>query len=237
MRRGQKMNNRPLWKGRRPSQKITVKSIHRKPGQGAGGREIFQPWESHLDWELFGVPGPTPTIFDEKDNSVSLVEPISSGSWYPVMNVKHGIIDACEMSCVMGYEGATTNFETYMLAKGIDENNFVGATSYNNRIMLYERVNSNWNAIGIETPVSGTLGKEVKITIAGDQITLFVDGLDIGTGTTGITGLAYMGSLLRGTPISGLLWSNMILSGSGADIVTYKAKPVTLNTLPVNYNA
>lgn len=202
-----------------------------------GMKNSFDPWESHPDFDLFGAAGPSPTIYNPITGTVVNTATIPSNTWYSIMNVEFGLVGDCEMSCVMGYEGNTNVYETYMLAKGIDEDNFTGVTSYNGKIMLYERVNGAWKNLGVETPVAGTLGKEVKITFINDVITLYVDGVLIGSAASGTTGQAHMGTLLRGHPITGVMWSKMKMMPLNvvAEKVTYMGQYVTHNAEVVTY--
>ena len=204
------------------------------PLGNAMGGEIYIPWEAHPDWGLFSGTEASPTIYNSTLKSVTTTRTISGGEWFPIMNVKYGIIGDCEMSCVINYEGNTTTYETYMLAKGRDGDNFVGATSYNRKIMLYERVNGAWRNLNVSVPVAGTIGKEVRMIIEGVLVTLIVDGVTIGSANTTLTGDAYMGSLLRGLPISGLLWTAMELTGDRI-AVSNKGENVTYNTDLVTY--
>jgi hypothetical protein len=165
------------------------------------------------------------------DNSVETTAVLPAGSWYSMFNVAVGQAENFEMSCIMGYEGMGTTYENYPLAKGIDENNFVGATSYNSKIMLYEKVGGAWHNLNVNVSAAGTLGKEVKIVIIGNQITLYVDHVEIGTAIHGVPGLAYAGSMLRRHPIVGLLWRNLKIKNLGetGEIVTHNGEYVTHN--------
>jgi len=197
----------------------------------------WRPWENHPDWDLFNVSGPSPTIFYSDTNTVETTAVIPGGVWYPIMNTDFGLVDDCEMSCIMNYEGNTPQYETYVLAKGIDENNFIGVTSYNDKIMLYERHNGNWVNPGVAVPVAGTLGKKVGLRVIGNQVSLLVDDALIGTVVTNITGWAHMGSLLRGLPIFGVLWSDMQYQGRKKTTVYYNNDITTYKGEEVKYNA
>ena len=195
-----------------------------------GRANSFIPWEDHPDWSLFGAAGPSPTIFNPITGSVENTAVIPSNTWFSIMNTEIGLVEDCEMSCVIDYEGLASNYETYMLAKGLDEDNFTGVTSYNSKIMLYERVGGAWNNLGVEIPAAGTKGKEIRITFINDEITLYVDGARIGSAASSTTGQAHMGSLLRGHPIAGKMWHDMRLSKIvNSEIVTYQGNYVTYN--------
>jgi hypothetical protein len=196
----------------------------------------YIPWESHPDWELFGSGGPSPTIFNPIVGSVVNTAVIPSDTWFSIMNTAIGPLDDCEMSCVMDYEGLANNYETYMLAKGQDENNFTGVTSYNSNIMLYERVGGAWNNLGVTTPAAGTIGKTIKITFINDTITLYVDDVLIGSAPSGTTGSQNVGTLLRGHPQVGPMWHDMRISPIVVvDYVTYKGNLVTHNGEVLTY--
>jgi hypothetical protein len=173
---------------------------------------IWSPAESFPSLDLACGNPPTPTILNSKDKSIEITAAISETENYCLMFTGAGSVDNCHMECIIQYEG-TVNYATYVLAKGIDINNFVGVTSYNNKIMLYERVNGNWNNLGIEISNSGTIGKKLEMDIEGDQVTLTVDGNVIGTATTGIKGPAYLGILLREHPTTGLLFTDFKANG------------------------
>ena len=169
--------------------------------------------EVHPDWSLFSGVGPTPTIYDERNNTFSTTENTAPSSFYPLMYSGYGLIDDCHMEVIMDYEGINNTYETYMMAKELDNLNFIGPTSYNNKVMLYERRAGNWINPGVETPVVGTIGQLVEMDVVGDQFTLTVNGVVIGSATHGMTVSAHMGILLRGMPIHGQLWHGMNFTG------------------------
>jgi len=133
-----------------------------------GHMTVFQPMEMHVDWSLFSGVGPTPTIYDERNNTFSTTENTAPSSFYPLMYSGYGLIDDCHMEVIMDYEGVSNTYETYMMAKGLDNLNFIGATSYNDKVMLYERRAGNWINPGVETPVTGTIGQLVEMDVVGD---------------------------------------------------------------------
>jgi len=116
----------------------------------------------------------------------------------------------------MNYEGTTGGYTTYMAVKALDENNFCGVTSYNNKIMGYERVNGTWRSLGIETSVAGTLGKRIRIKFVGNQVSIYIanpgDPLDtglIGTASSNLALQAYAGIFLREHPLAaGIMWTD-----------------------------
>jgi hypothetical protein len=218
----------------RPNQYKIKGKLHPKP---PGRMNHYEPWESHPDWGLFTGTGPTPTIFHPPNNSVENTATIPAGSWYSILNSQIGQIENFEMSCIMDYEGMGVAYENYPMAKGVDENNFVGATSYNSQIMLYEKVGGAWHNLNVNVSAAGTKGKEIKIIVIGNQITLFVDHVEIGTATHGVPGLAYVGAMVRRHPIVGPMWHNIKIKVLDVvnEPVTYFGTYVTNNSEVVTH--
>ena len=179
---------------------------------GMHGYKAYSPAERSPEWSLMEA-GKTITVYNEFDKSLSNTNVLPAGTWYSLMREEEGQFTDMEMSCRIHYEGVNNTFENYVLAKGIDSNNFVGVTSYNNVLRLYERRNGTWTPISVIMPVAGTAGGVVKMIIEGNQVSMFFDGKHIGTATHHITGLAYMGVLLRRHPIIGKIASEFEFKG------------------------
>ena len=176
-------------------------------------KTIFSPAEDFPSLDLACGTPPSPTILDSVEKSIATTQIVPAGSEYCLMFTAAGMVDNCHMECIIQYEGTTPDYESYPLAKGLDIDNFVGVTSHNGNIKLYERVGGSWNALGVETPATGTIGQKVEMDIEGDQVTLTVDGTVIGTATTAAPARGYMGILVRGHPVAEVLFTDFAASG------------------------
>jgi hypothetical protein len=76
-------------------------------------------------------------------------------------------------------------------------------------------------------PETGLIGKSVRLTIVGTDCTCYVDGSEVMFGTTGITGAAHMGMMLRGHPMVGHLMYDLNFQGHKVGAVTYHGAAVT----------
>ena len=175
---------------------------------GFYGMRAYSPAENWQGLDLFLPGGYTPTIYNEYDKSLTLNRPLPGGTFYPLFFTAPGLVRDVDMSCVVHYEGMTNSYENYLLAKGIDENNFVGVTSYNGKIMLYQRSGGAWQKLSPERPAAGTRGRKLGMKIQGNRASLYIDDVLIGSDVTAITGEANVGLLLRGHPEAGKIFSD-----------------------------
>jgi len=202
------------------------------------------PLERLPAWDLFYGRPPSPTLYHHDTGLLQITKPVPSDKMYAFMNTARGLVTDIDVRCVVLYEGNSINYESYFMSKGSDSNNFVGVTSYNSKIMLYEKYNGIWHNLNVNIPVAGTAGKRIRFTTVGDQVSLYVadpgspedDGL-IGTATSNAPLAGYIGILLRGHPITGDFLKDWEASGVPAsrtvffrgDIVYFNSKIVTYN--------
>jgi len=167
----------------------------------------YSPMESHPQWDRFETTEETPTIFEPDSGTMWVTDTIPDGPNHALMYTGYGEVTDVDMSCRIHFEG-NLHYTSYVMAKGIDFDNFVGVTSYNGKIMIYERVNAAWRKV-LDTSNAGTNGKVLRMKITGNQAELFIDGVSKGVGTTNVPSVAYMGILLREHPATGLFISEM----------------------------
>ena len=216
-----------------PGRPYSVKRITPQYGAGAGQKNEYAPMEEHPDWQLFSGGGPSPTIYKVGSNSVFVTR--SNSADYALMYIGYGEVGDVDMSFTITYENDSNAIAHYPIAKGTDFDHFVGVSIWQGEVMIVEHVDGSWNRL-IEVPAAGTLGKVCRMTIVGDVATLFIDGAEMGGGTTIIPRTGYMGMFVRACPGAMEVCRNFSFQGQKAEAVTYHGDAVTHNTLPVTYN-
>jgi hypothetical protein len=78
-------------------------------------------------------------------------------------------------------------------------NNWIGVSSYNGRVVVYERRVGTWYGVivGANAPLSSVaLNKVVTMRLVGNQVTLIIDG-NSWTGTVSVLGSGRVGVISR----------------------------------------
>jgi len=195
------------------------------------------PLESYPDWDLILGTTPSPTEYCVATDTIYNSAILTSLDLFFFSN-GGTLVEDVDIQSIILYEGTDMTYGSYFMAKGLDADNFVGITSYNNQVMLYEVSGGSWNDLGIGIPVAGTLGKRIRFKTVGDQASLYVandgdpidDGL-VGTATYTVAVQSYPGIVLREHPTVEALfknWSLTVLASRTLDILVTSPTPPTV---------
>jgi hypothetical protein len=167
-------------------------------------RRYYEPAEDFPGLDLACGTPPSPTIVDSKTFSLATTRDISNTEMYCLMATRYGAVDNCEISCVLSFT-PPGDFSTgsFLAAKGTDENNFVGII-INDGLKIVQRLNGTYTElVNVPLPVPGD---KLTMKIVESEVTLLLNDVEVGSGTTDIARTGYLGIVVRQHPAAETLF-------------------------------
>jgi hypothetical protein len=154
-----------------------------------------EPLESAPNWELVGGAITTRSALD---GELIRLSSNSGANEQAVCLVGSSTIDG-GVSFILERLGTGTNTASFLGAVRVTSNNdFIGVRTYSNELQVYERVGGTFNLLGaVPNP---TLGAEIELVAANEDVLLYVDGVNVLTGTTTILTAGSRGIIMREWP-------------------------------------
>jgi hypothetical protein len=173
--------------------KISRKAI----GIGGAYHPIkYDPLESNPLWH--NVTGVEDSVYWQQDDVIWA----KSATGPPDQLIAYGTDTPVDvtLSCTLLATPAGNQSELYLLVgRMVDFTNFVGFTIWAGELRVYERVAGSWDIpIGGTIPPAQALGRKVTMAIAGNTVTLTVEGVNSWSGPLASTAGGRIGMISRG---------------------------------------